>query len=70
MAEATTTSATVEHPPAISLREVWPWALFGFAMLALFYLVGVEEGAASLSPGRLIHELAHDGRHLFSFACH
>jgi cobalt transporter subunit CbtB len=58
------------HPPAISLSEIWPWALFGLAFLALFYLVGVEEGAASVSPGRFLHELAHDGRHLLAFPCH
>jgi hypothetical protein len=23
------------HPPAISLREIWPWALFGLALLLL-----------------------------------
>ena len=40
------------HPPAISLREIWPWALFGFALLLLIYFVGADEGAASLVPGR------------------
>ena len=25
----------VAYPPAISLREAWPWMLFGTALLAL-----------------------------------
>jgi hypothetical protein len=58
------------HPPAISLREVWPWAVFGFALLLLVYFVGVDEGAASIVPGGTIHEWVHDGRHLLGFPCH
>jgi hypothetical protein len=66
-------SAPIEqaiHPPAISLREVWPWALFGVALLLLFYFVGADQGATALVPGNLIHELVHDGRHLLAFPCH
>jgi hypothetical protein len=58
------------HPPVISLREVWPWALFGLALLMLVYLVGVDEGASSLVPGKIVHEWMHDGRHLLGFPCH
>jgi hypothetical protein len=58
------------HPPAISLREIWPWALFGLALLLLVYFVGVDEGAASFVNGTTIHEFAHDGRHLLGFPCH
>jgi putative cobalt transporter subunit CbtB len=58
------------HPPAISLREIWPWAVFGLALLMLVYFVGVDEGATSVVPGRLIHEFVHDGRHLLGFPCH
>ncbi len=58
------------HPPAISLREIWPWALFVLALLMLIYLVGADQGAASIVPGRLIHEWVHDGRHLLGFPCH
>jgi hypothetical protein len=60
----------VVHPPAISLREIWPWALFGVALLLLIYFVGVDEGAASLIPGDTLHEWVHDGRHLLGFPCH
>ena len=60
----------VVHPPALSLREVWPWALFGLALLMLVYFVGVDEGASSLVPGKVLHEWVHDGRHLLGFPCH
>jgi hypothetical protein len=58
------------HPPAISLREIWPWALFGLAMLLLVYFVGMDEGATHLIPGVNLHEWVHDGRHLLGFPCH
>jgi Probable cobalt transporter subunit (CbtB) len=58
------------YPPAVSLREIWPWMLFGVALLALIYFVGVDEGAASVVPGRWLHEWVHDGRHLLGFPCH
>jgi hypothetical protein len=58
------------HPPKISLHEIWPWALLAFALLALIYFVGVDEGAASMVPGSSIHEWVHDGRHLLGFPCH
>ena len=43
----------VAYPPAVSLRDAWPWLLLGFALLALFYIVGVDEGAASVVPGHV-----------------
>jgi hypothetical protein len=60
----------VAHPPVISLREIWPWSLFALALLLLLYLVGADEGAASLVNGNLVHEYMHDGRHLLAFPCH
>jgi cobalt transporter subunit CbtB len=58
------------HPPAISVSELWPWALFGFALMLLIYFVGIDEGAASVVPGSAVHEWVHDGRHLLGFPCH
>jgi Probable cobalt transporter subunit (CbtB) len=69
-AVSSTPSAEVVYPPAISVKEIWPWALFGLVLLLLLYFVGVDQGAASLTPGRLIHEFVHDGRHLLGFPCH
>jgi ABC-type spermidine/putrescine transport system permease subunit II len=60
----------VAYPPTVSVREAWPWLLFGLAFLALFYLVGMDEGALSIVPGHTVHEWVHDGRHLLGFPCH
>jgi Probable cobalt transporter subunit (CbtB) len=61
----------VVDPPAISFREIWPWAILFLALLLVqLYLVGMDEGAASLVPGHSVHEWAHDGRHLLGFPCH
>ncbi len=52
-------------PPAISLRELWPWLLFGAALFAVaLYFVGSFQGSPWL------HEFVHDGRHLLGFPCH
>ena len=56
--------------PAIPVREILPWAVFGAVFLLALYFVGAEEGATSLIVGTYIHEFVHDGRHLLSFPCH
>jgi hypothetical protein len=58
------------YPPAIALREIWPYALLALALLVQLYLVGVDEGATSLVSGHYVHEFVHDGRHLLGFPCH
>lgn len=57
--------------PAIPLRELTPFLIFGglLAML-LLYFVGVDQGAASLVGGHYLHEFVHDARHLLGFPCH
>ncbi len=56
--------------PAIPLRDLWPWALFGgLIMLLAIYFVGAEEGATSIVKGMYVHEFVHDGRHLLGFPC-
>jgi len=58
-------------PVAIPLKEWLPWALFaGVIMLALLYLVGVEQGATALMNNAYVHEWVHDSRHLLGFPCH
>jgi hypothetical protein len=57
--------------PAIPVREVLPWALFGgLLMLLAIYFVGAEQGATALFHGAMVHEFVHDGRHLLGFPCH
>jgi hypothetical protein len=60
----------VAYPPSVSLGDAWPWLLLGAALLALFFFVGVDEGAVSVVPGHYVHEWLHDGRHLLGFPCH
>ncbi len=64
-------SASSVAIPAIPLREIVPWAIFGglLCLLAL-YFVGAEQGATSLIKGMYVHEFVHDGRHLLGFPCH
>lgn len=50
------------HPPAIAIRELWPWTLLAFALLALVVIVTVADG-------ELVHEYFHDGRHLLGLPC-
>jgi hypothetical protein len=72
MSDVTVPSALPEvvHPPSISVRELWPWALFASALLLVIYFVGMDEGALSIVPGHAVHEFVHDGRHLLGFPCH
>jgi hypothetical protein len=67
-------AGTLSQPvsiPAIPLRELLPWAVFGgLVMLLAIYFVGAEQGATSLIHGRAVHEFLHDGRHLLGFPCH
>ena len=57
-------------PAPIPLRELWPWMLFGLFLLLLIYFVVGDQGATSVIPGKYLHELVHDGRHLLAFPCH
>ncbi len=57
--------------PPVPLRDVARWAVFTVALLlALLYLVGLEEGATSIVSSGYLHEVLHDGRHLLAFPCH
>jgi hypothetical protein len=67
---ASPSPAAVAHPPAISVREIWPWALFGLVLLLLAYVVGVGQGISALTSESALHEWLHDGRHLLGFPCH
>lgn len=57
--------------PVVPIKELVPWAVFaGVILLALLYLVGMDQGATSVFSGSMIHEFVHDGRHLLGFPCH
>jgi hypothetical protein len=57
--------------PAIPVRQILPWALFGgLLFLLVMYFVSTEQGALSIFDGMTVHEIVHDGRHLLGFPCH
>jgi hypothetical protein len=71
MTDTTLTGFAPALPPAIPVREVLPWAIFGgLLLLVALYFVGTEQGALSLFSGLYVHEFLHDGRHLLGFPCH
>ncbi|WP_214404934.1 CbtB domain-containing protein [Pseudonocardia lacus] len=71
MSQAAAEPRPVAVPAPIPLREIAPWALFaGIVLLALLYLVGMDQGATSVFSGQMLHEFVHDGRHLLGFPCH
>lgn len=42
-----------------------------FFALALYYVVGIDEGMTSIfGKTMVIHEWVHDSRHLLGFPCH
>ena len=70
-AAAQPTSFAGAVPAPIPLREIAPWALFaGIVLLAVLYLVGLDQGATAVFSGEMLHEFVHDGRHLLGFPCH
>jgi hypothetical protein len=64
-AGAITTPVVVSAGRALTLIGA---ALFA---LALYYVVGIEQGATSIfGSNAYVHEFMHDARHLLGFACH
>ena len=74
----TTISATGAKPRATvspeALSKTRVAVILGITVLlavAVYYLVGVDEGMASLfGKSMVIHEFVHDGRHFLGFPCH
>ena len=63
---ATTTPLVIPASRAV----LW---LVGTALLALavYYFIGVDQGALSVfGSDTHIHEFVHDGRHFLGFPCH
>jgi hypothetical protein len=65
-------SRTRVSPEALSRQRVL--LILGitvFAAVAVYYLVGVDEGVTSLfGKTMVIHEWVHDSRHFLGFPCH
>jgi hypothetical protein len=70
--------SSLSQPTAVTTPLVVPatravlW-LVGTALLALavYYFIGVDQGAVSVfGSDTHIHEFVHDGRHFLGFPCH
>jgi hypothetical protein len=49
---------------------LWLFGTVAFS-LALYYFVGIDQGAVSvLGDNVYIHEFVHDARHFLGFPCH
>jgi hypothetical protein len=64
-------SATATTPVVLPLSKA-VWWLVGAAALAmaLYYFIGVDQGAVSAFGGSQVHEFVHDARHFLGFPCH
>ena len=65
-------STTVATPLVIPGTRALLW-LAGTALfaLAVYYFIGVDQGAVSVFGNDThIHEFVHDGRHFLGFPCH
>ncbi|WP_028926850.1 CbtB domain-containing protein [Pseudonocardia acaciae] len=60
------------RPVPLSVSGALPWLLGALVFgLALYYLVGIDEGATSVFGNTMaVHELMHDARHFLGFPCH
>jgi hypothetical protein len=59
------------HVSVVRLRDVVPWAILaGAVVVALLFVVGADQGIASVVSGERVHEFLHDARHLLGVPCH
>jgi hypothetical protein len=66
------TPRAVTRPVALPISRAMLW-LVGTALVALavYYFIGVDEGAVSaFGKSMMIHEFVHDSRHFLGFPCH
>ncbi|MGZ4663787.1 MAG: CbtB domain-containing protein [Frankiaceae bacterium] len=66
---AATSAAT---PLVLPLRQAIMWIVGTlFVAFAVYYVIGVEQGAVSLFGNNMyVHEFVHDARHFLGFPCH
>jgi hypothetical protein len=68
----TTPASTFATPVVVPISRAITW-LVGSALfaIALYYLIGVDQGAVSLTGhNTYVHEFVHDARHFLGFPCH
>jgi len=59
-------------PVVLPLRRAALWlAATALLALAVYYFVGIDQGAVSVFGHNMyIHEFVHDARHFLGFPCH
>lgn len=59
-------------PVVLPVSKAVLWlASTAISALALYYFIGVDQGAISVFGNDMhIHELVHDARHFLGFPCH
>ena len=69
---STASPTAVPIPVVIPLNKAVIWlATAVFLALAVYYFVGVDQGATSVFGSNMgIHEFTHDARHFLGFPCH
>jgi hypothetical protein len=67
-----TTTRPLATPVVVSKAAAMTWlGLALFVGLAIYYFVGVDQGATSIFGSNMdIHEFVHDSRHFLGFPCH
>jgi len=68
----TSAPSSTTTPVVISVSASVLW-LVGAAMaaLALYYFIGIDQGAVSVFGNDThVHEFVHDARHFLGFPCH
>jgi hypothetical protein len=67
-----TTPRAVTRPVALPISRAMLWLIgTAVAALAVYYFIGVDEGAVSVfGKSMMIHEFVHDSRHFLGFPCH
>jgi cobalt transporter subunit CbtB len=65
-------SRTASTPVVLPLPRAALWlAATALLALAVYYFVGVDQGAVSVFGHNMyIHEFVHDARHFLGFPCH
>ena len=65
-------AAPTATPVVVPLSRAVLWLVSTVIVaLAVYYFVGVDQGATSVFGGDMhIHEFTHDARHFLGFPCH
>ncbi|HEY1325211.1 MAG TPA: CbtB-domain containing protein [Streptosporangiaceae bacterium] len=63
---------SASQPITLPISKGMLWlAAAAIAALAVYYFVGVDEGALSVfGKSMIVHEFVHDSRHFLGFPCH